>query len=225
MRIISVLSRLGILPLFVFVLLFCFTRDVSAQVNGEEAQKSLPVVSVATLGHQDHGKSTLTAAIVRILSDSERADFVSIDEISNPSEINVQGVQFAGIQVEYESDLAHYIHVDCRPGSDCVKLLSSRRKIFDGAILVVSAPDGPMPQTREQIELARKSGVKWVIVYLNNVDLVRDPELLQLVEKEIRELLTVYGFKGDTVPIIHGNATGRESIIKLLGAMDERSVK
>lgn len=231
MRKISNLSRSGAIPLIILLLLFCCTRNVSAQLGEEETQSIKPVVSIATLGHQDSGKAILTAAIVRILSDLGRADFVSIDEISDPSEINVQGVQLLGAQVEYETDKVHYNHVDCRTGPDCVKLLSSRRKIFDGAILVVAATDGPMPQTREQIQLARKSGVKWVVVYVDNVNSINDPELLQLVEQETLELLTTYGFNSDTIPIIYGDSKmalrsnkgelGKASIIKLLSVMDE----
>ncbi|HEV8577744.1 MAG TPA: GTP-binding protein [Thermoanaerobaculia bacterium] len=215
-----------------FSLLFCCAMEISAQQGS--AQPSKPVVRVATIGHQDHGKSTLAAAITRVLSDTGGAKLASYNELANASEISVQGVKLAAAQVEYETEKARYVHVDCRAAADCEKLLSGKVKL-DGVILVVSAADGPMPQTREQIVLAHKSGIESVIVYLNKVDLIDDPELLQLVELEVRELLTMNGFKGDTVPFIRGSALmalrntrddiGKSSILKLLSAMDAAFAK
>lgn len=182
-----------------------------------------PLVKVAVVGHQDHGKSTLTAAITRVLSDSGRAQLGSYHEIS----------QAAVARVEYETAKARYAHADCRTNADCAKLLAQGN--LDGIILVVSAADGPMPQTLEQIRLAYKSRVPAVVVYLNKVDLVNDPELLGLVELEVRELLSQNGFKGDKVPVIRGSALmalngkideiGKSSIVELLSAMDDAFVK
>jgi elongation factor Tu len=182
-----------------------------------------PVVKVAVAGHQDHGKSTLTAAITRVLSDAGGAKLASYEELSASPVA----------RVEYETEKARYSHADCRTDEDCKKLLSEGK--LDGIILVVSAPDGPMPQTREQIQLAHKSGVPAIVVYLNKIDLVNDPDLLALEEREIRELLSRNGFKGDTVPIIRGSAytaltggneeIGKSSILALLSAMDEAFVK
>ncbi len=192
------------------------------------AQPAKPVVRVATIGHQDHGKSTLTAAISRVLASGD--NFASYSEISNASEITVQGVRLNAAQVEYETGAAKYLHVDCRASEDCTKLLSSPKVKLDGVILVVSAQDGPMPQTLEHIRLAHKQGIPAVAVYINKVDVAIDPELLQLVEKEIRELLTLNGYKGDQVPVIRGSALmalkgerqdiGEDSIFILLAAMD-----
>ena len=182
-----------------------------------------PLVKVAVVGHQDHGKSTLTAAITRVLSDSGRAQLGSYHEIS----------QAAVARIEYETAKARYAHADCKTNADCAKLLTQGK--LDGIILVVSAADGPMPQTLEQIRLAYKSRVPAVVVYLNKVDLVNDPELLGLVELEVRELLSQNGFKGDKVPVIRGSALmalngkideiGKSSIVELLSAMDDAFVK
>jgi elongation factor Tu len=209
-------------------LLLCCAPKVSAQ----PAREAKPIVRVATIGHQDHGKSTLTAAITRVLSDTGGAKFASYNEIANSSEIDVQGVKLAAAQVEYETAGARYRHVDCRTADDCSKLLSSEPIELDGVILVISAADGPMPQTRDHIVLAHKRGIESIVVYLNKVDLADDPELLRLVELEVRELLTMNGFKGDAVPFIRGSALmalmntrediGKRSILELLSAMDAR---
>ena len=189
-----------------------------------------PVLTVAVLGHEGHGKSTLTAAITRVMSATGAAKSVSYDQIANSSEITMQGITLAGAVVEYGTHRAHYIHIDCRAEADCVKLLSSREVKLDGVILVVSAADGPMPQTREQIRLAHERGIRSLVVYLNKIDMVDDPELLDLVELEVRELLSAHGFNGDEIPVIRGSALmalrgtrneiGKDSILTLLDAMD-----
>lgn len=214
-------------------LMFCCSREISAQ----SAQSTKENVRVATIGHEDHGKKTLTAAITRVLSDTGQAKVVSYDEIAKSSEITFQGVKLAATLVEYETKKARYTHVACRSVDDCKKLLSSDGVKLDGVILVVSAADGPMQQTREHIALAHKLGIKSIVVFLNKVDLVDDPEILELVELEIRELLEKNGFKGDTAPIIRGSAlkamalekarydVGKSSILKLLEAMDAAFVK
>ena len=182
-----------------------------------------PLVKVAVVGHQDHGKSTLTAAITRVLSDTGGAQLGSYHEIS----------QAAVARVEYETAKARYAHADCKTNEDCAKLLSQGK--LDGIILVVSAADGPMPQTLEQIRLAYKSRVPEVVVYLNKIDMVQEPELLQLVETEVRALLSQNGYKGDKVAVIRGSALmalngqneeiGKSSIVELLSAMDDAFVK
>jgi hypothetical protein len=193
---------------------------------------SKPTTRIVTLGHEFHGKSTLTAAITKVLYKTGGAKFVPYEDIENPPEIEVQGIKVAAAQVEYETDKARYIHIDCRSHSDYTKLLTSTGVMLDGAVLVVSAADGPMPQTREHIILASQKGIKSIVVYMNKVDLVNDPELLDLVELEIRELLTKFGFNGKEVPVIRGSALmalvgtrndiGGSTIIELLRAMDTR---
>lgn len=218
------------------LLLGCARAPAQEAESGEiSAPSAPPAVKIATLGHQSHGKSTLTAAITRVLSDAKSARFASYDEISNAEETSIQGVRLAAARVEYETAKARYEHLDCRTNADCEKLLSSKKIELDGVILVVSAADGPMPQTREQIVMAQKRGVSSIVVYLNKIDLVNDPELLDLVELEIRELLTMNGFKGDQVPVIRGSALmalkatrddiGKDSILELLEAMDARFVR
>ena len=188
----------------VFLILAGETKQIAAQPDQENDAKK--PVRVIVLGHETHGKSTLTSAITKVLSGENRASFIPYDKTADPSEIEVQGVSVKGTEVTYESTTKRYSLLDCHTNGDIQAVLSSRRARFDGAILVVSAADGPMPQTREQISLARQARVPSIIVYLNKIDLVNDPELLQLVEVEIRELLSSYGFPGDKAIVIQGSA-------------------
>lgn len=204
--------------------------DVIPQTRNRPSQQPKPTIRVMTLGHESHGKSTLTAAITKILYQTGGAKFVPYDDIDNPPEIEVQGIKVAATQVEYETQKARYIHIDCHRHPDNTKLLTSKEVAMDGAILVVSAQDGPMPQTREHIVLAGKKGVKKIVVYINKVDLADDVELLDLVELETRELLTRHGFNGKEISVIRGSALmalvgkrddiGKKSVIELLTAMD-----
>jgi elongation factor Tu len=197
-------------------------------------ERTKPHVNVGTIGHVDHGKSTLTAAMTLCLSKQGLADYVPFDQIDKAPEERERGITIATCHVEYQSATRHYAHVDCPGHADYVKNMITGAAQMDGAIVVVSAADGPMPQTREHILLARQVGVPYIIVYMNKTDMVDDPELLELVELEVRELLTEYEFPGDEIPVIKGSALkalecgcGEEacescgSIRELLNALDE----
>ncbi len=194
-------------------------------------ERTKPHCNVGTIGHVDHGKTTLTAAITKVLAETGGATFTSFDEIDKAPEEKARGITIATAHVEYETANRHYAHVDCPGHADYVKNMITGAAQMDGAILVVSAAGGPMPQTREHILLARQVGVPAIVVYLNKVDQVDDPELLELVELEVRELLSVYEFPGDDIPIVKGSAlaaleggdeaTGRGSVIELMKAVDE----
>lgn len=196
----------------------------------EKFERNKPHVNVGTIGHVDHGKTTLTAAILKTLRDKGfRADERSVDQIDAAPEEKERGITIATTHVEYETEARHYAHVDCPGHADYVKNMITGAAQMDGAILVVSAADGPMPQTREHILLARQVGVPKMVVFLNKVDQVDDPELLDLVEMEIRELLTKYEFPGDDTPIIkgsalkalEGDAENQEKIMELMKALDD----
>ena len=197
----------------------------------EKFERTKPHCNIGTIGHVDHGKTTLTAAITKVLAESGGADFTAYDQIDKAPEEKERGITIATAHVEYETDNRHYAHVDCPGHADYVKNMITGAAQMDGAILVVSAADGPMPQTREHILLARQVGVPAIVVFMNKVDQVDDPELLELVELEIRELLSSYEFPGDDIPIVSGTAlgaledsdpaTGREAIQALMAAVDE----
>src|SRR5512147_2717961 len=172
----------------------------------EKFDRSKPHVNIGTIGHVDHGKTTLTAAITKILAAKGTASFVAFDQIDKAPEERERGITIATAHVEYSTEKRHYAHVDCPGHADYVKNMITGAAQMDGAILVVAATDGPMPQTREHILLARQVGVPRIVVYLNKVDAVDDPELLDLVELEVRELLSKYEFPGDKTPIIRGSA-------------------
>ncbi len=172
----------------------------------EKFERTKPHVNVGTVGHVDHGKTTLTAAITKAMGLKGGADFRSFDSIDNAPEEKARGITIATAHVEYETDNRHYAHVDCPGHADYVKNMITGAAQMDGAILVVSAADGPMPQTREHILLARQVNVPYIVVFMNKVDMVDDPELLDLVELEIRELLSKYKFPGDDIPIVQGSA-------------------
>ena len=172
----------------------------------EKFERDKPHVNVGTIGHIDHGKTTLTAAITKVLSDTYGGQARSFDEIDNAPEEKARGITIATSHVEYETDKRHYAHVDCPGHADYVKNMITGAAQMDGAILVVSAADGPMPQTREHILLARQVGVPYIVVFLNKADMVDDEELLELVEVEVRDLLTEYDFPGDDVPFVIGSA-------------------
>ncbi|MCH8998452.1 MAG: elongation factor Tu [Proteobacteria bacterium] len=194
-------------------------------------ERTKPHCNVGTIGHVDHGKTTLTAAITKILAETGGAEFTPFDQIDKAPEERARGITIATAHVEYSTEKRHYAHVDCPGHADYVKNMITGAAQMDGAILVVSAADGPMPQTREHILLARQVGVPAIVVYLNKVDQVDDPELLELVELELRELLSSYDFPGDDIPIVQGSAlaalegrdeeTGRASILALMTAVDE----
>ncbi len=169
-------------------------------------ERTKPHVNVGTIGHVDHGKTTLTAAITMILNRKGQATVQKFDEIDNAPEERERGITIATAHIEYETDKRHYAHVDCPGHADYVKNMITGAAQMDGAILVVAASDGPMPQTREHILLARQVGVPYIVVYMNKIDMVDDPELLDLVELEIRELLSKYEFPGDEIPVIRGSA-------------------
>jgi elongation factor Tu len=198
-------------------------------MSKEKFDRDKPHVNVGTIGHVDHGKTTLTAAITKTLADKGGTEVKSFEEIDNAPEEKERGITIATSHVEYETDNRHYAHVDCPGHADYVKNMITGAAQMDGAILVVSAPDGPMPQTREHILLARQVNVPYVVVYLNKVDMVDDEELLELVEEEVRDLLTEYEFPGADVPIIKGSALkalegdeeAKQSIIDLAAALDE----
>lgn len=197
----------------------------------EAFERTKPHLNVGTIGHVDHGKTTLTAAITKVLALQGGAVFTAYDQIDNAPEERARGITIATAHVEYETKARHYAHVDCPGHADYVKNMITGAAQMDGAILVVSASDGPMPQTKEHILLARQVGVPAIVVYLNKVDQVDDEELIELVEMELRELLDVYDFPGDDIPIIRGSAlaaledgdtvTGHDSIIELMKAVDE----
>jgi elongation factor Tu len=172
----------------------------------EKFERKKPHVNVGTIGHVDHGKTTLTAAITKTLATKGQAKFTAFDQIDKAPEERERGITIATAHVEYETDNRHYAHVDCPGHADYVKNMITGAAQMDGAILVVSAADGPMPQTREHILLARQVGVPYIVVFMNKVDMVDDPELLELVELELRELLSKYEFPGDDIPIIKGSA-------------------
>ena len=191
-------------------------------------ERSKPHVNIGTIGHVDHGKTTLTAAISKVLSDKGLAEKVDFENIDQAPEERERGITINTAHIEYETAKRHYAHVDCPGHADYVKNMITGAAQMDGAILVVSAADGPMPQTREHILLARQVGVPYIVVFLNKVDMVDDEELLELVEMEVRELLNEYGFPGDDVPIIAGSALGAlngeakwvEKIMELMDAVD-----
>jgi elongation factor Tu len=193
-------------------------------------ERTKPHVNVGTIGHVDHGKTTLTAALTKVCSEARGGEYKAYDQIDNAPEERARGITIATAHVEYESDNRHYAHVDCPGHADYVKNMITGAAQMDGAILVVSAADGPMPQTREHILLARQVGVPYILVYLNKADMVDDAELLELVEMEVRELLSSYEFPGDDTPIVTGSALkalegdtseiGVPSIQRLLDALD-----
>src|SRR6058998_3078827 len=197
-------------------------------MSKEKFERDKPHVNVGTIGHIDHGKTTLTAAITKTLSTVGGAEAHSFEEIDNAPEEKERGITIATSHVEYETDNRHYAHVDCPGHADYVKNMITGAAQMDGAILVVSAADGPMPQTREHILLARQVGVPYIVVALNKCDMVDDPELLDLVELEVRELLSSYEFPGDDVPVIkvsalkalEGDETWGATIDELLQAVD-----
>ena len=200
-------------------------------MSKEKFERSKPHVNVGTIGHVDHGKTTLTAAMTKVLAAKFGGETKAFDEIDNAPEERERGITIATAHVEYETEARHYAHVDCPGHADYIKNMITGAAQMDGAILVVSAADGPMPQTREHILLARQVGVPYIVVYLNKADMVDDAELLELVEMEVRELLDKYEFPGDDTPIITGSALkalegdsselGEESIHKLAAALDE----
>ena len=174
----------------------------------EKFERNKPHVNVGTIGHVDHGKTTLTAAITKVLAAQGKAQFMAYDQIDKAPEERERGITIATAHVEYSTDKRHYAHVDCPGHADYIKNMITGAAQMDGAILVVSAPDGPMPQTREHILLARQVEVPAMVVFLNKVDAMDDEELLELVEMELRELLSKYGFPGDEIPVIRGSALG-----------------
>jgi elongation factor Tu len=194
-------------------------------------ERTKPHANVGTIGHVDHGKTTLTAAITKILAETGGATYVSYDQIDKAPEEKARGITINTAHVEYQTEKRHYAHVDCPGHADYVKNMITGAAQMDGAILVVSAADGPMPQTREHILLARQVGVPALVVYLNKVDQVDDPELLELVELEVRELLSQYEFPGDDIPVIKGSALyalegrdealGKQSVLELMAAVDD----
>jgi len=196
----------------------------------EKFERNKPHVNVGTIGHVDHGKTTLTAAITKVLAQKGLASFMAYDQIDKAPEERERGITIATAHVEYQTDKRHYAHVDCPGHADYVKNMITGAAQMDGAILVVSAADGPMPQTREHILLARQVGVPYIVVYLNKVDMVDDKELLELVELEVRELLSEYEFPGTEIPIVKGSALkalegdkgdlGEPSIFRLMDAVD-----
>ena len=200
-------------------------------MSKQKFERTKPHVNVGTIGHVDHGKTTLTAALTKICAEARGGDVIAYDQIDNAPEERERGITIATAHVEYESENRHYAHVDCPGHADYVKNMITGAAQMDGAILVVSAADGPMPQTREHILLARQVGVPYMMVYMNKADQVDDDELIELVDMEIRELLSSYDFPGDDVPVIVGSALkalegdtsdmGVPSVLKLVEAMDE----
>ena len=199
-------------------------------MSKEKFERNKPHVNVGTIGHVDHGKTTLTAALTKVMAEAQGGEVKAFDQIDNAPEEKARGITIATSHVEYESPNRHYAHVDCPGHADYVKNMITGAAQMDGAILVVSAADGPMPQTREHILLSRQVGVPYILVYMNKADMVDDDELLELVEMEIRELLDAYEFPGDDTPIIIGSALkalegdtsdiGVPSIVKLVEALD-----
>jgi elongation factor Tu len=191
----------------------------------EKFERTKPHVNVGTIGHVDHGKTTLTAAITKVLGMKGQAQYTAYDQIDNAPEEKARGITIATAHVEYQTENRHYAHVDCPGHADYVKNMITGAAQMDGAILVVSAADGPMPQTREHILLARQVGVPYIVVYMNKTDQVDDPELLDLVELEVRELLSKYEFPGDDIPIIKGSALkALESTSEDQGAEEYKSI-
>ena len=200
-------------------------------MSKEKFNRSKPHCNIGTIGHVDHGKTTLTAAITKVLAEAGGAQFVAYDQIDKAPEEKERGITISTAHVEYETDKRHYAHVDCPGHADYVKNMITGAAQMDGAILVVNAADGPMPQTREHILLARQVGVPAIVVFLNKVDQVDDKEMIDLVEEEIRDLLNSYKFPGDKTPIIKGSAlaavegkdeaVGKNAIMELMKAVDE----
>ncbi len=194
----------------------------------EKFDRSKPHVNIGTIGHVDHGKTTLTAAITKVLEKQGFASFRSFDSIDNAPEEKERGITINTAHIEYQTANRHYAHVDCPGHADYIKNMVTGAAQMDGAILVVAATDGPMPQTREHVLLARQVNVPKVLVFLNKVDMVEDPEIIELVDMEIRELLSFYNFDGDIAPIIHGSALGalngepkwEEKVVELMAAVD-----
>jgi elongation factor Tu len=196
----------------------------------EKFERTKPHCNIGTIGHVDHGKTTLTAAITKVLAEQGKAQFMAYDQIDKAPEEKARGITINTAHVEYQTDKRHYAHVDCPGHADYIKNMITGAAQMDGAILVVSAADGPMPQTREHILLARQVGVPALVVWLNKVDMVDDKELLDLVELEVRELLSKYEFPGDKIPIVKGSALaalegrdeeiGKKAILELMGAVD-----
>ncbi len=194
-------------------------------------ERTKPHCNIGTIGHVDHGKTTLTAAITKVLAETGGATYTAYDQIDKAPEERARGITISTAHVEYETKKRHYAHVDCPGHADYIKNMITGAAQMDGAVLVVSAADGPMPQTREHILLARQVGVPAIVVYLNKVDMVDDPELLDLVELEVRELLSKYNFPGDKIPIVRGSALmalegkqkelGHDSILRLMDAVDQ----
>jgi elongation factor Tu len=199
-------------------------------MSKEKFSRNKPHCNIGTIGHVDHGKTSLTAAITKVLAESGGAQFMAYDQIDKAPEERARGITISTAHVEYETANRHYAHVDCPGHADYIKNMITGAAQMDGAILVVSAADGPMPQTREHILLARQVGVPALVVFMNKIDMVDDEELADLVELEVRELLSLYGFPGDTIPIIRGSALcalesrddaiGREAILKLMAEVD-----
>jgi len=199
-------------------------------MSKEKFERTKPHVNVGTIGHVDHGKTTLTAALTKVMAETHGGTYMAYDQIDKAPEEKARGITIATAHVEYQSAKRHYAHVDCPGHADYVKNMITGAAQMDGAILVVSAADGPMPQTREHILLARQVGVPYIVVYMNKADMVDDAELLQLVEMEVRELLTKYEFPGDKTPVIIGSALkalegenselGVKSVLKLVEEMD-----
>src|ERR1700687_5937671 len=197
----------------------------------EKFERKKPHCNVGTIGHVDHGKTSLTAAITKVLAEKGQAKYTAYDQIDKAPEEKARGITISTAHVEYETDKRHYAHVDCPGHADYVKNMITGAAQMDGAILVVSAADGPMPQTREHILLARQVGVPALVVYMNKVDMVDDPELLDLFELEVRELLSSYNFPGDKIPIVRGSALmalegkepklGHDAILELMKQVDE----
>ncbi len=200
-------------------------------MSKEKFSRTKPHLNVGTIGHVDHGKTTLTAALTKVMAETYGGEFRAYDQIDNAPEERARGITIATAHVEYQSEKRHYAHVDCPGHADYVKNMITGAAQMDGAILVVSAADGPMPQTREHILLARQVGVPYIVVYMNKADMVDDKELLELVEMEIRDLLSSYNFPGDKTPLVIGSALkalegdqseiGVPSVIKLVKEMDE----
>jgi elongation factor Tu len=199
-------------------------------MSKEKFERSKPHVNVGTIGHVDHGKTTLTAALTKVMAETHGGQFMAYDQIDKAPEEKARGITISTAHVEYQSAKRHYAHVDCPGHADYIKNMITGAAQMDGAILVVSAADGPMPQTREHILLARQVGVPYIVVYMNKADMVDDKELLELVEMEVRELLTLYKFPGEKTPIIIGSALkalegeasdiGVKSVIRLVEEMD-----
>ncbi|QQG34980.1 MAG: elongation factor Tu [Deltaproteobacteria bacterium] len=200
-------------------------------MSKEKFTRDKPHVNIGTIGHVDHGKTTLSAAITKVLAERGQAKAMAYDQIDKTPEEKARGITISTAHLEYQTDKRHYAHVDCPGHADYVKNMITGAAQMDGAILVVSAADGPMPQTREHILLARQVGVPYIVVYLNKCDMVDDPELIDLVELEVRDLLSFYKFPGDKTPVIRGSALkalegevsyfGKESIFRLMEAIDE----